>query len=198
MIFTKKQRSNSSNSGYKIQKIRGGKIYPRTRVPKVFKSKDGTTRMKYWKTSKRDNFYLQRLTGAPKGYFFPFDSNLRFGGRQSTVTMVFTRWPREDSFPVSGALGGKFRRLSCFCNIILLQIWQVYKFLPINLGACKPIFFLFYFFFIHHIWSSEEKEYYKALFLSYRPRTKCSISQFFKSIVFIQYSGPSKHAWTFN
>ena len=26
---------------------------------------------------------------------------------------------------------------------------QVYKFLPINLGACKPIF---YFFLIHHIW----------------------------------------------
>ena len=28
---------------------------------------------------------------------------------------------------------------------------QVYKFLPINLGACKPIFYLFIFF-IHHIW----------------------------------------------
>ena len=58
----------------------------------------------------------------PERFFFPLDSYLWFGGRQSTVTMVFTRWPREDSFPVSGALGGKCRRLSCFCNIILLQI----------------------------------------------------------------------------
>ena len=29
--------------------------------------------------------------------------------------------------------------------------------------------------------TSEEKEYYETLFLSYRPRTKCSISQFFKT-----------------
>ena len=38
--------------------------------------------------------FLQRLslTGS-KGFFFC--SNLRFGERQSTVTMVFTRWPRE-------------------------------------------------------------------------------------------------------
>ena len=35
--------------------------------------------------------------------------------------MVFTRWPREDSFPFSLALGGKCRRLSRFCNNILLQ-----------------------------------------------------------------------------
>ena len=47
MIFTKKQRRNSSNLGYKIQKICGGKINSRARVPKVFKSKDGTTSMKY-------------------------------------------------------------------------------------------------------------------------------------------------------
>ena len=43
----------------------------------------------------------------------PQRSNQRFGGRQSTVTMVFTRWPREDSFPFSR----KCRRLSRFCNI---------------------------------------------------------------------------------
>ena len=54
---------------------------------------------------------------------------------------------------------------------------QVYKFLPINLGACKPFFYLFIFLYT----TSEEKEYYEALFLSYRPRTKCSISQFFKT-----------------
>ena len=35
--------------------------------------------------------------------------------------MAFTRWPGEDSFPVSLALGGKCRCLSRFCNIILLQ-----------------------------------------------------------------------------
>ena len=57
--------------------------------------------------------------GALKGFFL--GSNLRFGGRQSTVTMVFTRWPREDTFPVSRALGGKCRRLSRVSNIILLQ-----------------------------------------------------------------------------
>ena len=32
---------------------------------------------------------------------FFFGSNLRFGGRQSTVTIVFTSWPRENSLPVS-------------------------------------------------------------------------------------------------
>ena len=37
---------------------------------------------------------LQRLPWPSKG--FAFGSNLRFRGRQSTVTMFFTRWPRED------------------------------------------------------------------------------------------------------
>ena len=36
--------------------------------------------------------------------------------------MVFTRWPREDSFPVSGALGGTCRCLSRFCNILLQDL----------------------------------------------------------------------------
>ena len=52
------------------------------------------------------------MTRALKVFFF--GSNLRFGGRQSTVTMVFTRWPREDSLPVSRALGRTCRRLSRF------------------------------------------------------------------------------------
>ena len=55
-----------------------------------------------------------------KGFFFGL--NLRFGGRQSTVTMVSTRWPREDSFPVSRALRGQFRRLSRLCNILLQDL----------------------------------------------------------------------------
>ena len=37
-----------------------------------------------------------------------------FGGRQSTVTMVFMHWPREGCFPVSQALGGKCRCLKPF------------------------------------------------------------------------------------
>ena len=41
-----------------------------------------------------------------------------------------------------------------------------------NLGGCKPTF--------HTILNitSEVKQYYEVLFLSYRPRTECSISQF--------------------
>ena len=53
---------------------------------------------------------------------------------------------------------------------------------------------LLYFLYI----TSEEKEFYKALFLAYRPRTKCSSSQFSRQIAFIQYPGPSRHAWTFS
>ena len=51
-----------------------------------------------------------------KGFFF--GSNMQFGGCQSTVTMVFTRWPREDSFPLSWALGGTCWHLNRFCNIL--------------------------------------------------------------------------------
>jgi len=49
-------------------------------------------------------------------YGFFFGSNLRFGGLQSTLTL-FTRWPIEDSFPDSRALGGKCR----FCFMPRLQ-----------------------------------------------------------------------------
>ena len=54
--------------------------------------------------------------------FFSFGSNLWFDGRQSTVTMVFSLWPREDSFPVSRALGGTCWRLSHFRNILLQDL----------------------------------------------------------------------------
>ena len=48
--------------------------------------------------------------------------------------------------------------------------------LPTNLGVCKPT--LLYFLYI----ASEAKQYYEALYLSYRPRTiECSISQFSKT-----------------
>ena len=44
--------------------------------------------------------------------------------------------------------------------------------------------------------TSEVKEYYEALFLSYRPQTIGSqFHNFSRQIAFIQYSGPSKHAW---
>ena len=46
-----------------------------------------------------------------------FCSNLWFGGRQSTVTMVFTRWPREDSFPVFQALRGT-------CHVFIFAIFS--------------------------------------------------------------------------
>ena len=52
----------------------------------------------------------------------------------------------------------------------------LYKILPTNLGVCKPTFYIL---FIHHIWG--ERVYYEALYLSYRPWTECSISQFFKT-----------------
>ena len=48
------------------------------------------------------------------------NTKLRFGGRQSTLAL-FTRWPKEDSFPLSRALGGKCRRLSRFWFISRLQ-----------------------------------------------------------------------------
>ena len=47
----------------------------------------------------------------------------------------------------------------------------LYKILPTNLGACKPTQYFLYI-------TSEVKRYYEALFLSYRPRTECSSSQF--------------------
>ena len=81
--------------------------------------------LKNQEQTRRSRFKTLAYSGyhqdAPsKGFFF--GSNLRFGGRQSTVTMVFIRCPREDSFPVSRVLGGKFRRLSPFCNILLQDL----------------------------------------------------------------------------
>ena len=47
--------------------------------------------------------------------------------------------------------------------------------------------------------TSEVKEYYEALFLSCRPQTIGSqFHNFSRQIAFIQYSGPSKHAWAFS
>ena len=53
---------------------------------------------------------------------------------------------------------------------------------------------LLYFLYI----ASEVKEYYEELFLSYRPQKIGSqFHNFSRPIAFIQYSGPSKHAWAF-
>ena len=47
--------------------------------------------------------------------------------------------------------------------------------------------------------TSDLKEYYEALFLSYSPQTIGSqFHNFSRQIAFIQYSGPSKHAWAFS
>ena len=47
--------------------------------------------------------------------------------------------------------------------------------------------------------TSEVKEYYEALFLSYRTQTIGSqFHNFSRQIAFIQYLGPSKHAWAFS
>ena len=61
-----------------------------------------------------------------------------------------------------------------------------YKILPTNLGAVLTNL-------LYHLYiTSEVKQYYEALFLSYRPRTtECSISQLCDTNC---YSGRSKHA----
>ena len=64
----------------------------------------------------------------------------------------------------------------------------LYKFLLINLGAGKPTFFFSLY------TTSEEKEYYEALFLSYSPLQSAVFHNFSRQIAFNQYSGPSKHA----
>ena len=51
---------------------------------------------------------------------------------------------------------------------------------------CKPTFYTFFFI------TSELKQYYETLYLSYRPRTECSISQFsLRQLALSQYSGRS-------
>ena len=64
---------------------------------------------------------------------------------------------------------------------------DIFRKLP--LGA--PVLYFLYI-------TSEVKQYHEALFLSYRPRTECSISQFAIQIALAQYSGRSKHVWAFS
>ena len=61
----------------------------------------------------------------PSKAFF-FGSNLRFSGRQSTVTIVFTRWPRENSLPISWALG-----ITCWHFILIKKLKTLLSFLII-------------------------------------------------------------------
>ena len=67
---------------------------------------------------------------------------------------------------------------------------QVYKFLPINLGACKPIF---YFFYTPHL---RRKSTMRRCFYHTDLVQNAVFHNFSRQIAFIQYSGPSKHAWT--
>ena len=69
---------------------------------------------------------------------------------------------------------------------------QVYKFLPINLGACKPIF---YFFYTPHL---RRKSTMRRCFYHTDLVQNAVFHNFSRQIAFIQYSGPSKNAWTFN
>ena len=47
--------------------------------------------------------------------------------------------------------------------------------------------------------TSEVKDYYEALFLSYRPQTKCSISQFFKTnCIQLLFMTIMQHVWAFS
>ena len=55
----------------------------------------------------------------------------------------------------------------------LRSISLLYKILPTSLGTCKPTFYTFYK--SHLRWNSTMR---RCFFLSYRPRTECSISQF--------------------
>ena len=77
-------------------------------------------------------------------------------------------------------LGNKSGRIFC--------VRQVYKFLPINLGACKPIFYIFFLY-----TTSEEKEHYHTDLVQ-----NAVFHNFSRQIEFIHYSGPWKQAWTFN
>ena len=73
---------------------------------------------------------------------------------------------------------------------------QVYKFLPINLGACKPFFYLFiYFFYTPHL---RRKSTMRRFFYHTDLVQNAVLHNFSRQIAFIQYSGLSKHAWTFN
>ena len=64
-------------------------------------------------------------------------------------------------------LENKSGRIFCVRQVYNL----LYKILPTSLGTCKPTFYTFYT--SHLRWNST--------YLSYRPRTECGISQFFKT-----------------
>ena len=67
----------------------------------------------------------------------------------------------------------------------------LYKIFLTNLGRVNQPFILF----IHYLrWNSTMRRF----FLSYRPWTEYSFSQFWNRIPLIQYSGRSKHAWAFS
>ena len=60
-----------------------------------------------------------------------------------------------------------------FSLCLFVRLFFFYKILPTNLGVCKPQPFILLILYV----KSEVKQY----FLSYRPQTECSISQFFKT-----------------
>ena len=71
---------------------------------------------------------------------------------------------------------------------ITLQVYFTNSCQQIWLRANQPFILL----------SSEEKEYYEVLFYHTDLVQNAVFHNFSRQIVFIQYSGPSKHAWTFS
>ena len=78
------------------------------------------------------------------------------------MALDYNRLGLENKF-----LENKSGRIFCVRQVYSL----LHKILPTSLGTCKPTLYFLYI-------TSEVKQYHEALFLSYRPRTECSISQF--------------------
>ena len=78
-------------------------------------------------------------------------------------------------------------------RIVLRSTSLLYKILPTYLGACRPTFYTFNK--SHLRWNSTMRR----CFLSYRPRTECSVSQFCNTnCTHKNIQERWKHAWTFS
>ena len=90
------------------------------------------------------------------------------------MALDYSRLGLENKF-----LGNNQAEFFAFDKFTCQQIW----------GRVNQPFILLYLYI-----TSEVKQYSEALFLSYRPRTECCISQFLQN----KYSGRWKHTWAFS